>query len=76
MEPEFTAVSIVLGVVLSVVFGADVLPALVGVDCICGAKVSSYLLSGAVLGWFVIMPLLVLVDGDPERAGSRMRRIG
>ena len=25
---------------------------------------SSYLLSGAVLGWFVIMPLLVLIGGD------------
>ncbi len=37
--------------------GVDVLPSLVGVGCICGAKVSSYLLSGAVLGWFVIMPL-------------------
>ena len=42
----------------------DVLPALVGVGYICGAKVASYLLSGAVLGWFVIMPLLVLVGGD------------
>lgn len=44
--------------------GADVLPALVGVGYICGAKVSSYLLSGALLGWFVIMPLLVLIGGD------------
>ena len=41
--------------------GMDVLPSLVGVGYICGAKVSSYLLSGAVLGWFVIMPLLVLI---------------
>ena len=45
-------------------FGMDVLPALVGVGYICGAKVASYLLSGAVLGWFVIMPLLVLIGGD------------
>ncbi len=44
--------------------GADVLPALVGVGYICGARVSSYLLSGAVLGWFVIMPLLALIGGD------------
>ena len=44
--------------------GMDVLPALVGVGYICGAKVSSYLLGGAVLGWFVIMPMLVLVGGD------------
>lgn len=44
--------------------GADVLPALLGVGYICGARVSSYLLGGAVLGWFVIMPALVLVGGD------------
>ena len=44
--------------------GMDVLPALLGVGYICGARVSSYLLGGAVLGWFVIMPMLVLVGGD------------
>ncbi len=42
----------------------DVLPALVGVGYICGPRVSSYMLGGAVLGWFVIMPMLVLVGGD------------
>ena len=41
-------------------FGADVLPALLGVGYICGPKISSYLLAGGVLGWFVIMPLIVL----------------
>lgn len=44
--------------------GMDVLPALVGVGYICGARVSSYLLGGAVLSWFVIMPLMVLLGGD------------
>ena len=44
--------------------GMDVLPALVGVGYICGARVSSYLLGGAVLGWFVIMPMIVLFGGD------------
>ena len=44
--------------------GMDVLPALLGVGYICGARVSSYMLGGAVLGWFVIMPMLVLVGGD------------
>ncbi len=38
--------------------GFDVLPALVGVGYICGARVSSFMLGGAVLGWFVIMPLI------------------
>ena len=44
--------------------GMDVLPALLGVGYICGAKVSSYLFAGATLGWFVIMPLIVLFGGD------------
>lgn len=43
--------------------GMDVLPALVGVGYICGARISSYMLGGAVLGWFVIMPMLVLIGG-------------
>lgn len=43
--------------------GADVLPALVGVGYICGARVSSYLLAGGVMGWFVLMPLIALFGG-------------
>ena len=34
--------------------GMDVLPALLGVGYICGAKVSSYLFAGGTLGWFVL----------------------
>lgn len=45
-------------------FGADVLPALLGVGYICGPKISSYLLAGGVLGWFVIMPLIVLFGAN------------
>ncbi len=44
--------------------GMDVLPALLGVGYICGAKVSSYLLAGGTVGWFVLMPLIVLFGGD------------
>lgn len=44
--------------------GMDVLPALVGVGYICGARVSSYLLGGAILAWFVIMPMMVLFGGS------------
>lgn len=40
--------------------GMDVLPALLGVGYICGPKISSYLFCGGILGWFVLMPLLVL----------------
>lgn len=45
-------------------FGIDVLPALLGVGYICGARVSSYILGGAVLGWFVIMPMIALFGND------------
>lgn len=38
----------------------DVLPALLGVGYICGAKIASYLLAGGVTAWFVLMPLIVL----------------
>ncbi|MCQ2442605.1 MAG: oligopeptide transporter, OPT family [Oscillospiraceae bacterium] len=44
--------------------GMDVLPALVGVGYICGARISSYMLGGAMLGWFVMMPAMVLLGGD------------
>ena len=44
--------------------GIDVLPSLLGVGYICGAKISSYLLAGGILGWFVLMPLIVLFGKD------------
>lgn len=43
--------------------GMDVLPALLGVGYICGPQVSSYLLAGGTIAWFVIMPLIVLFGG-------------
>lgn len=45
-------------------FGLDVLPALAGVGFICGAKISSYLFAGGVVGWFVIMPLMAMFGSD------------
>ena len=39
-------------------FGLDVLPALIGVGYICGSRVASYMFGGAIVGWFVIMPLM------------------
>lgn len=44
--------------------GMDVLPALLGVGYICGPKISSYLFCGGVLGWFVLMPLIVLFGAN------------
>lgn len=44
--------------------GMDVLPALAGVGYICGPRVSSYLLAGGTVAWFVIMPLMALFGSD------------
>lgn len=38
--------------------GMDVLPALLGVGFIVGPQISAYMLSGAILGWLVIIPLI------------------
>lgn len=44
--------------------GMDVLPALLGVGYICGTRISSYLLAGGMMGWFVLMPLIFLFGRD------------
>lgn len=44
--------------------GMDVLPALVGVGYICAPRIASYMFSGSVLSWFVLMPLISLFAGD------------
>lgn len=44
--------------------GVDVLPALVGVGYICGPKISSYMLSGGIVSWLVLMPLISFFAGD------------
>lgn len=38
--------------------GMDTLPALLGVGFIVGPQISSYMLSGAILGWLVLIPLI------------------
>lgn len=44
--------------------GIDVLPALVGVGYICGFKISGYMFAGALVGWFVLIPMISLFGGD------------
>ncbi len=44
--------------------GADVLPALAGVGYICGIQIAGYMMAGAVLGWFVLIPLIFLFGGS------------
>ncbi len=43
---------------------AEVYPALIGVGYICGPKISSYMLAGGVLGWFVLIPAIVTFGGE------------
>ncbi len=38
--------------------GADVMPALLGVGFIIGPQISAYMLAGAVIGWFGLIPLI------------------
>lgn len=44
--------------------GMDVLPALLGVGYITGPRISSYMFTGGILGWFVLMPLIAFFGGD------------
>ena len=44
--------------------GMQVLPALAGVGYICGPQISSYMLAGGTLSWFVIMPMIALFGAD------------
>ena len=43
--------------------GLDVLPALAGVGYICGPKIASYLFSGGVMSWFVLIPAIIFFGG-------------
>lgn len=45
-------------------FSTEIYPALVGVGYICGAKISSYLFAGGVLGWFVLIPAIAAFGGE------------
>lgn len=49
---------------LRTAFGLDVLPALVSVGYICGQRVTANMFAGGVLGWFVLIPAIVLFGGD------------
>ena len=44
--------------------GIQVLPSLAGVGFICGPKISSYMLAGGTLSWFVLMPAIALFGGE------------
>lgn len=44
--------------------GTQIYPAVMSVGYICGARISSYMFSGGVLAWLVIIPLIVLFGAD------------
>lgn len=45
-------------------FSAEVYPALLGVGYICGPKISSYMFAGGMLGWFVLIPAIVIFGSN------------
>lgn len=45
-------------------FSVEIYPALLGVGYICGAKISSYMFAGGLLGWFVLIPAIAIFGGD------------
>lgn len=45
-------------------FSAEVYPALLSVGYICGPKISSYMFAGGLIGWFVLIPAIVIFGGD------------
>ncbi|MCT4509335.1 MAG: oligopeptide transporter, OPT family [Tepidibacter sp.] len=46
--------------------GADVLPALLGVGFIIGPTISAYMLAGAFIGWFALIPLIANIGSMGE----------
>ncbi|MBQ3061319.1 MAG: oligopeptide transporter, OPT family [Lachnospiraceae bacterium] len=45
-------------------FSLQPFPALVGVGYICGPKIASYMLAGGVLGFFVLIPAIIIFGGE------------
>lgn len=48
--------------------GTQIYPAVMSVGYICGPKISSYMFSGGVLSWLVLIPLIVFFGGDAVQA--------
>ncbi|MCR5778551.1 MAG: oligopeptide transporter, OPT family [Lachnospiraceae bacterium] len=45
-------------------FSGEIYPALIGVGYICGARISSFMFAGGLVGWFVLIPAIVTFGGD------------
>lgn len=55
--------------------GIQVLPALAGVGFICGPKISSYMLAGGTLSWFVLMPAIALFGATLRSSQAQLRSL-
>ena len=44
--------------------GTQIYPAVMSVGYICGPKISSYMFSGGILSWLVLIPIIVFFGGD------------
>ncbi|MBR6510154.1 MAG: oligopeptide transporter, OPT family [Clostridia bacterium] len=44
--------------------GTQIYPAVMSVGYICGPRISSYMFSGGVLAWLVLIPIIVLIGAD------------
>lgn len=44
--------------------GMQIYPAVLGVGYICGPKIASYMFSGGVLSWLVLIPLIIMFGGN------------
>lgn len=57
-------------------FGTQIYPAVMSVGYICGFRISSYMLSGGILSWLVLIPLIVLFGENVIMYPSTEQTIG
>lgn len=57
-------------------FGTQIYPAVMSVGYICGFRISSYMFSGGVLSWLVLIPLIVLFGENVIMYPSTEQTIG
>ncbi len=56
--------------------GTQIYPAVMSVGYICGPKISSYMFSGGVLSWLVLIPIIVMFGGNTVMYPSADLTIG
>lgn len=56
--------------------GAQIYPAVMSVGYICGPRISSYMFSGGVVAWMVLIPLMVILGADHIMYPEMTKTIG